>query len=427
MAAPEKIFCQAFADSVLQVGSLKNCIQYALTHQTSVKQSLLDEEITDREIKSKLADWYPQLNLNFSFQHNSELPTSIIQGNPVKFGLNNTSSAQFSISQTIFNRDVLLASSTSDEVRKRSQELTIKNKIDVVVGVSKAFYSVLLTNAQIKLLDEDILRLQKSLNDAYSQYKSGIVDKIDYKRASIALNNATAEQKQNAELLKSREAYLKEVMGYPASANLKLMYDTTRMENETAADTNQAVNFSNRIEYQIFETQKQLLESNLHYYEWSFIPSLTAFGYYNFNYMNNDFQKLYERNYPSSYLGLQLSLPIFEGGKRLQEISRAKLELERAEYDLTALRNSLNTEFVQALSDYKSNLNTYRVMKENLALARDVFSTVELQYKSGIKTYLEVITAETDLRTTEFNFFDSLYRVLSSKLDLQKALGEIKY
>src|SRR5271169_5240432 len=57
--------------------TLPNCVRYALSHQPSVKKSLLDEEITERLIKGKLADWYPQVNFNYFIQHYPEVPTSI--------------------------------------------------------------------------------------------------------------------------------------------------------------------------------------------------------------------------------------------------------------------------------------------------------------------------------------------------------------
>jgi outer membrane protein TolC len=136
---------------------------------------------------------------------------------------------------------------------------------------------------------------------------------------------------------------------------------------------------------------------------------------------------LYQRNYPNSNVGLQLSFPIFQSGKRLQEIKQAQLELERVKYDVIALRSSVNTEYTQALANYRSNLNNYHVLQENLDLARDVYQTIQLQYKAGVKTYLELIAAETDLRSAQDNHIDALYQVLSSKLDVQKALGTVHY
>ncbi|MGA9407240.1 MAG: TolC family protein [Bacteroidota bacterium] len=428
------IFCPAHAqtyavtDSLSGRATLQNCVRYALVHQPTVEQSLLDEEITERTIQGKLADWYPQLNFSYYIQHNSQLPVSIIQGEPpLEVGLQNASTGEFSLSQTIFNRDVLLASSSANDVRRRAGQQTISNKIDVVAAVSKAFYAVLVTQEEIDLVDEDIVRLQQSLKDAYDQYKGGIVDKTDYKRATILLNNARAERRQSEESLKARYASLKEQMGYPPTAELKLAYNGGQMEREAMLDTTQTVHYENRIEYQALQTQKRLQEDNLDYYEWSFLPSLTFYGAYSLNYQNNGYPQLYSVNYPSSFVGLQLSIPIFEGGKRFQEIKEAQLELERFDYNFISLKNSVNTEFTQALANYKSDLNNYLVLKENLELAKDVYETIELQYRAGTKTYLEVITAETDLRAAQVNHTNALYQVLSSKLDVQKALGTLQY
>jgi len=78
------------------------------------------------------------------------------------------------------------------------------------------------------------------------------------------------------------------------------------------------------------------------------------------------------------------------------------------------------------MAGYKSNLNQYFVLKDNLELAQEVYNTIQLQYKAGIKTYLDVIIAESDLRTSQVNYTNALYQVLSSKLDVQKALGDIR-
>ncbi len=418
------------SDSISGAATLQNCVHYALAHQPSVEKSLMDEEITERSIQSKLADWYPQVNFNYYIQHFPEVPTSIgIAGGltEVATGLPNVSAGQLSLSQTLFNRDVLLASSSASDVRRRAAEQTIGNKIEVAADVSKAFYAVLVTQEEIELIDEDIVRLERSLKDAYDQYKGGVADKTDYKRATILLNNAKAEKRQSEEFLKARYAFLKEQMGYPPNAELRLAYNSGQMEREALLDTTQTVHYENRIEYQSLETQKRLQEDNLDYYEWSFLPSLTLYGSYSFNYMSTGYAQLYNANYPSSFVGLQLSFPVFEGGKRYQEIKQAQLELERFDYDFISLKNSVNTEYTDALANYKSDLNNYHVLKENLELAKDVYETIQLQYRAGTKTYLEVISAETDLRAAQVNHTNALYQVLSSKLDVQKALGTLQY
>ena len=418
---------QSETDTLLQEASLQDCVQYALAHQPSLQQSLLNEQIVNQEIKTKLADWFPQINFNFNVQHYYKLPTSIFQGNQVHIGSINTSSGQFSITQNIFNRDVLLAATSAGDVREQAAQSTASNKINVIVDVSKAYYAVLLAQNQIDLINQDIARLAQAQKDAYNKYKGGIVDKTDYMQATIALNNADAELKQSEEQLKTSIANLKRLMGYPPNGELHLNYSMVNMEDEVAFDTTIPLNYQNRIEYKLLQTQTRLQEANLHYYVWNFLPTLSAYGQYNLNYQNDQFSNLYNQSFPNSYVGLQLSFPIFQGGKRFQEVEQAKLELEQIDYDKPALESSISTEYTQALGSYKSSLNNYRVQKDNLKLAKDVYTIIELQYKSGIKTYLDVITAESNLKATQVNYLNALYQVLSSKLDLQKALGTIQY
>jgi outer membrane protein, multidrug efflux system len=60
-------------------------------------------------------------------------------------------------------------------------------------------------------------------------------------------------------------------------------------------------------------------------------------------------------------------------------------------------------------------------------MAKRVYFVVTLQYKQGIVAYLNVITAESNLITSETSYINALYQVLSSKIDLQKAMGIISY
>jgi outer membrane protein TolC len=416
------------ADSLLVDADLSNCIQYALKHQPLANQSAIDEKIADREIKTKLADWLPQINLNANYQNNFILQQTQFGPNVINIGTYNSSYAQFGLTQTIFDRDVLLARTSAKDVRTEFSQLTTNTKIIIVSAVSKAFYDVLLSKKQIELIDEDIILLERSLKDAYNQYKGGLVDKTDYQRATISLNNARAQKKISEELLKSKYATLKQLMSYPQEHSISLRSDSLRMANEVLSiDTLKQVLPENRIEYQLLETQKKLLQANLRYYKWGFLPSLSAVAQYNFNWFNNDFVKLYAYNFPNAYAGLNLSFPIFQGTKRTQQIRMAQLQLSRLEYDFVAMKDSIYAQYTEALSSYKSNLNNYFIQRENLSLAKEVYDVIHLQYQAGIKTYLDVIAANNDLFQAQINFVNAAFQVLINKVDVQRALGALEY
>ena len=170
------------------------------------------------------------------------------------------------------------------------------------------------------------------------------------------------------------------------------------MENEVLMDTLQQINYTEHIDYKILYTQKELQDANVKYSYWAFLPTLNAFGAYILNYQNNAFSELYEPEYPYSYVGATLAFPIFQGGKRTAKIQEEKwTSKKRLDWSLTDLQNNLNTEYTRALSAYKSNLATYIAQKENVALAKEVYDVIQLQYKNGIRPYLDVTIAETDL------------------------------
>ncbi|HUQ65334.1 MAG TPA: TolC family protein [Flavitalea sp.] len=418
---------QSNQDSVPGKVNLRQAVEYSLAHQPVIQQSLADQEITEANIRSRLADWYPQLNFRYNYQHNFVVQTAVIGDNKVKLGTDNTSSGQFTLSQTIFDRDVLLASRTRTQVRQQARQNTSSNKISIAAAVSKAFYDVLATEQQIKVSAENINRIQRSLKDAFNQYQAGVADKTDYKRATIGLNNAQALKKTNEEQLKAKIENLKSLMGYPDSRHLEIVYDSLQMEKELYFDTLQNADVTNRIEYRQLQTQRSLLQANLTYNRWSFLPSLSANGAYNLNYQNNTFNKLYDVNYPNSFAAISLNFPIFQGGKRKADIQAAQWELERNKLDLISLKNNVNAEFSSAMAAYKGNLANYVALRENLSLATEVYDIIQLQYRSGIKTYLEVINSETDLRTAQINYYNALYNLLASKIDVQQALGQINY
>lgn len=413
--------------NTLNNGTLPDIIEYAIKNQPLIQQSVIDERITENNIKSRLADWYPQVNFNYNLQHNFIVQTSIIGGNPVRLGVNNLSAGQFTLSQAIFNRDVLLAKRTRGDVQLQARQNTSANKTDLAVNVSKAFYDVLATTQQIDVSKEDIIRLERSLRDAQNQYESGVTDKIDYKRAMISLNNTKATRKSNEDILKGKLEYLKSLMGYPADKELKISYDSLQMEREILIDTLQNPDITSRIEYQLLVTQRRLQESNVSYNKMSYLPTIAANGAYNLNYQNNRFGDLYFNNYPNSFAAVTLTLPLFQGGKRKYNINSAEWQLKRTDLDITNLKLNVNSEYANALGYYKGSLANLLAQKENVDLAREVYDVLQLQYKSGIKTYLEVITSETDLRLARINYYNALYQVLANKIDVQRALGQLNY
>ena len=428
-----KTQAQDQADRIAGNADLISCLKYALVHQPLIRQLQLRDEISRRNVAIALSDWLPSLDLNAGYQQYLQQPISIFPdlANPsgpkreITTGVKNTSSVLLSANQVIYNPEVIIAGTTAKYYRRQSSQTIQETKIDLVVKVSKAFYDVLLTQARLDFLQEDQSRLNKSMNDAKSQYESGVNDKIDYQRALIAFNNIQAEILGTSEEIKAKKAYLKEIMGYPVESPIAVVYDSVQMMKDAYLDTTGILHYQNRIEYQLLRTNLYLQKSNVSFYRYGFLPTVSVYANYNLVYQNDKLNDLYNRDFPNSSAGVKLTLPLFQGSKRWQQLRRASLELKDLQLDTLNLKNRMNTQYEQALASYKSNLKAFLTARGNAQIAYDIYNTVRLQYNQGIKAYLEVIVSEADLRTARINELDALFRLLSSKLDVETALGNI--
>ena len=318
-----------FSDSV----TVNECISYALKHQPMVTQLKIDEEIAERDIKISFADWYPQITSSAGLQHYLQQPVSIFPNfsDPagpkieVTTGVANNSNLQFNATQKIFNNDLIFAGKTAKYYRLQAGQSTQKAKIGLVVEVRKAFYDVLLTQQMLNIIDDEIDRLSRSLNDALAMYNNGIRDKIDYTRATMLLNTARSQKIAITNSIITKVTYLKQLMGYPEDSLLSLRSSFNEMRNDVMIDTLQEIQYRNRIEFQLLQTNLSLEKLSIGYYRQSFLPSLAGFVNYNINYQNDDFGQLYNKTFPNSLAGLSLSFPLFEGTRRIQNIKKSKL------------------------------------------------------------------------------------------------------
>jgi outer membrane protein TolC len=404
---------------------------YALAYQPLVRQARLDEGIADAANRVALSAWLPQVNATAVGQHYFGLPFTVFPDpttgvpTPRQLGVKNVTTLGLAGTQVIYNNDVRLAARQAPLNRLAAGQNTVYNKITTVSDVSKAYYSVLLSQRQAQVFDEDIRRLTRNYVDARNRYDAGIVDKTDYLQAQISLNNSKASRKQSLEAVNANTAYLQQLMGFPATRLVELKYDTLQLEREAVTDTLSQLDPTNRIEYQQILTQKSLQSTTVDYYRLGFLPSLSAFGNYNSVYQANTISDQYSQRFPNSYAGMQVALPLFTGFRRTQNLRRARLQDQRVDEDILSTRNQVTTEYASALADYKGYFEAYVQSRQNLDLSRQVYQVVNLQYREGIKAYLDLLVAQTTLRTSQLNYYSALFQVLTSKVELLRAQGTL--
>jgi outer membrane protein len=417
--------------------SLQQAIDYALKHQANVLNAQIDEEIAKNKVRETTGIGLPQVSSSFAFQDFLKVPTSLIPGEffgepagtyvPVQFGVKYQSSVGVDVSQLVFDGSYLVGL----QAAKTYKELSIRNskrtKIETAVAVSKAYYSVLVSNEQLNLLDANLGRLKKSLFDTEAYYKNGFVEKVDVDRLRVLNNNLETERQNVIRLLDLNTKLLKFQMGMPIDADLKVTDAIERLTLDKEIALADTASYKNRIEFGLLQTQKRLNELDLKRYKSQFLPSLAAFGSFSRSYQNNSFDNLYNTYFPTSLVGMRVTLPLFTSGQRLFRVKMAKLNVQKSENDLNNLKNGINLEITQAKTSYLNGVQSLDNQQRNMELSQEVLRVSKIKYEQGVGSSLEVTTAETALKEAQNNYIKALYDLLISKVNLDKALGKIAY
>ncbi|MGB4775098.1 MAG: TolC family protein [Daejeonella sp.] len=447
------------ADTTLNF-SLSEAINYAQTHQNSILNAQIDEQIAKNTVKQTLGIGFPQISGNASFQDFIKIPTTFLpdfispsvygvladkgvkdrDGNeikvpttgtdalfPAKFGSTYQSSVGLELTQLIFDGSYFVGLRASKTFKELSNKNLARTRIETAVAVSKAYYSVLVSNEQLQLVDANLQRLKKSLNDTEAFFKNGFVEKIDVDRLKVLSNNLETERGNIVRLLALNVNLLKFQMGMPIETGLTLKDSITDLQIDqmvVAADTSA---YQNRIEYSLLQTQKKLNEFDVKRYKSQVLPSLVAFGSASESFQSNDFSTLFDRNFPTTVIGLRLSVPLISGGQKLYRVRNAKLEVLKVENNMLNLKNGISLEISQAQTVYQNGVQSLENQKRNMELAKEVLRVTRVKYEQGIGSSLEVTSAETALKESQNNYITALYDLLINKVNLDKASGRINY
>lgn len=416
--------------------SLQEAIDYAQSHQSSILNASIDEEIAKNTVKRTIGIGLPQLNGNVNFQDFLKIPTNLLPGEifgkpgtqiPVQFGVQYQSSYGLELSQLLFDGSYLVGLQASKTFKELSNKNLKRSRIETAVGVTKAYYSVLVSNEQLSLLDANIDRLKKSFKDTQALFANGFVEKIDVDRLTVLNNNLETERGNVIRLLELNMNLLKFQMGMTIQSKLVLKDSIGSLQVAEFLAVKDTAAYQNRIEYSLLETQKKLNELDLKRYKSLFLPSLAAFGTTSRSFQSNEFLNLIDRSFPATIIGFRLSVPLLSGGVKAYQVRNAKLEVLKTENNLVNLKNGINLEVEQAQTIYRNGLKSLENQKRNMELAKEVLRVTKIKYEQGVGSSIEVTIAETSLKESQNNYINALYDLLINKVNMDRALGKIVY
>lgn len=417
--------------------NLQECIDYAFAHQDSIRNAELDIESAGYRIKESIGLGLPQVSGTATLQDFLKIPTQLLPGEffgqpgvfiPVRFGVRYQSAIGINISQILFDGTYLVGLSASKTYRELSERNLTRNKIATTVAVSKAYYQVLVNEEQIKLIDANLKQLKQQLDETIQLNEQGFTEKIDVDRLRVLYNNLTTNRNTSLRMLSLAFGILKFQIGMPIHENLVIRdkLENISIENELYLVNDDSTAYKGRIEYRLLETTKALNELQVKRLKYENLPKLSAFGNHNISYQNDHFKDLFKISYRSTIIGLTLNIPIFSGFQQLNKIRQARIEVQKSQNNLVSAKNGIDLQIQQAQTQYQSGLESLSNQKSNIELANKVLRVSKIKYQEGVGSSIEVTQAQTALQEAENNYIQALFAILTSKVDLEAALGVIK-
>lgn len=417
--------------------TIADCVDYAYQHRDSVVNAGLDITKAGYRVKEITGQGYPQLSGAASFTDYLKVPTTLIPGEffgqpgtfiPVKFGVTYQSNLAANVSQIIFDGSFLVGLQASKTYKELSERNYSRTKIATNVAVTKAYYQVLVSDEQVVLLDANIKQLKQQLDETSAQNKQGFVEKIDVDRLTVQYNNLVTSRENTVRLLALNYQLLKFQIGMPIEFDLTLKdkLDDIHLENNTADMVSDTAFYHNRVEYGLLETQKRLNEYDVKLKKSAFFPKLTANGSFANSYQDNSFSNLYSSNFASSYIGLSLTVPIFNGWQRSNQLKQSQIEVIKSQNSLASAKNGFSLQASRARITYINGLQTLNNQKRNQDLAKEVLRVAKIKYGQGVGSSIEVTQAQTAMEDADNKYIQGLYDALVSKVDLDQAYGRIK-
>jgi outer membrane protein len=184
-----------------------------------------------------------------------------------------------------------------------------------------------------------------------------------------------------------------------------------------------------RVEVNQLEKNLELVGLDLRNNTVQYMPKITFNANYQRSGAGNALNTVYDsRNwFSSSLLGVNMQIPIFDGFLKSSKIQRNRIQQDQLENQRLFLDDNISLEIYQARTSLKNDLNILEVQRENMALAQEVYDISKIKYNEGVGSNLEVVEADAALIESEINYLSALYDGLIAKVDLEKALGILKY
>jgi outer membrane protein len=347
------------------------------------------------------------------------LPVQEMRGFPVFVGPYNRFDARISVVQSVFdlsairryqagNKGVELA---GEEKRLASQQVTASAIV--------SYLAVLEGEQSLAAAKSNFQLAERLLTLALSQRDSGVATGVDVARSETSLANQRVQLAQAQTNLDTALLNLLRVIGLPLATEL-VLEDRMRFGPGSVIDSDQAIvkALADRAEMKIAEQQVRIAELQQKAATAAWLPTVHAFGDY-----GSSGLKPNEISLPTRSVGVQLNIPVFDGGRIRSEVKVASSRLRQAEMQRSDLQAAIAKEVRQAIVVLKTREEQVRASIQAESLANRELELAQDRFQNGAGDNIEVIHAQTALEDARRIYISSLAQFTIARLTLSVALG----
>jgi outer membrane protein len=438
MAMLTPVYAQETATNSQQAFSAKEAVDYAMQNQNRVAKARLDQlkQLAINKEVSGLA--LPQISANGQVQDNpiiqkqlldaSNFDPSLPKGTlvPFAFGLRYNAVGNVNLSQVLFDPSVFVALQARRTLEQLANLNVKMSETEVKSEVYKAYYNVLAADKAIAMLSENLIRLDKTLQETKAIYEAGLAEKLDVDRLSVQINNMRTQHTSLQNMREVGVAALKYQMGLDIQAPITLTDTLSTQELKAVLEDGTNFQLEDRVEYQLATKQMEANSYNLKRYQLQGLPSLSLFSQAGVSRASNEFDYFKARLwYGYVSYGLNLSIPIFSGNQRRRKVDQAWIEVEKARIDMKMARDGISLEQTNSTTTLRNAIRNLESQEGNMKLAAEVLRISNIKYNEGVGSSIEVISAESELLNSQNNYFNALFEAMIARIDYLKAYGKL--
>jgi len=330
------------------------------------------------------------------------------------------------VSQLLFQPDVFVGLQARRTALDYSRAMVDQTRESIKDSAYKRYYAILVAQKQLFFLDESVKRLEKLSSDVNEIFKNGFAERLDVDKVQVQLNNLRTTRNVVENAVTLSYAAMKFALGLSQKDSVQLVDSlTTDVLKDGILDEN--FRYEDRPEYRTLQAARDLQKLDVKRYQLGYIPTVALSGNYSVNGMG---QKFFTDNstywYRSSFIGVNINVPIFSGFQRKYKVEQSKLTLEKVSNSVERLKQGIDLEQVINKESLKNALLNLDAQEQNLELAQKVYNSTKIKFENGIGSSQEVLQADTEYQNAQANYFNALYNATVARISYLYSLGKLQ-